>query len=284
LGGYTGYTGHAGYPGSSSPDDTSQVRQAPQGRDHDCGHERSDYRARVLVVDDEPAQVEIVRSYLEAEQYEVLSASDGPTALEIARNRNPDLVVLDVMLPGLDGVEVCRRLRQFSDAYVIMLTARSEEIDKIIGLSVGADDYLTKPFSPRELVARVKAMLRRPRSARPSSGPAGQALSEPDTPPPIIAGDLRIDIAGHEVLWRGAPINLTPREYDLLVTLASHPGRLFTRDQLLQQVWQGDYYDDHVVDSQVVNLRRKLGDAPSSPMYIETVRGAGYRFKAPPRK
>jgi two-component system, OmpR family, alkaline phosphatase synthesis response regulator PhoP len=279
-----GYAGHAGYVGSSSADDRSQGRQG-----HDHGHERGDYAARVLVVDDEPAQVEIVRSYLEAEQYEVLSASDGLAALEIARSRNPDLVVLDVMLPGLDGVEVCRQLRQFSDAYVIMLTARSEEIDKIIGLSVGADDYLTKPFSPRELVARVKAMLRRPRSSGPSSGlsgpsnSSGKSLRELDTPPPIVAGDLRIDLAGHEVLCQGEPMNLTPREYDLLVALASHPGRLFTRDQLLQQVWQGDYYDDHVVDSQVVNLRRKLGDDPSNPMYIETVRGAGYRFKAPPR-
>jgi two-component system, OmpR family, alkaline phosphatase synthesis response regulator PhoP len=233
--------------------------------------------ARVLVVDDEPAQVEIVRSYLEAEQYEVLTASDGPTALDIAQRENPDLVVLDVMLPGLDGIEVCRKLRQFSDAYVIMLTARSEEIDKIIGLSVGADDYLTKPFSPRELVARVKAMLRRPRLT-------GYVVSaEPQAPPPIAMGELLIDLEGHTVTMRGSPLNLTPREFDLLVTLASHPGRLFTRDQLLQQVWGGDYYDDHVVDSQVVNLRKKLGDDPSNPLYIETVRGAGYRFKAAPQ-
>ncbi len=237
------------------------------------------HRLRVLVVDDEPAQVEIVRSYLEVEQYEVLTAADGSAALDSARREHPDLVVLDVMLPGLDGVEVCRQLRQFSNAYVILLTARAEEIDKIIGLSVGADDYLTKPFSPRELVARVKAMLRRPRSPEPAAGPLSGA---PDPPPPIVAGELRLDLARHEVLLRGAPLSLTPREYDLLVALASHPDRLFTRDQLLQQVWGGDYYDDHVVDAQVVNLRKKLGDDPSTPQYIETVRGAGYRFKAAP--
>ncbi|MEO8287083.1 MAG: response regulator transcription factor [Chloroflexota bacterium] len=243
-------------------------------RAHAHGH----YAARVLVVDDEPAQVEIVRSYLEAEQYEVLVATDGPAALEITRAYRPDLIVLDVMLPVLDGIEVCRQLRQFSDAYVIMLTARSEEIDKIIGLSVGADDYLTKPFSPRELVARVKAMLRRPRSSGPHSA---QASEDSDTPPPIVAGALRIDTVSHEVQLHGTPLNLTPREYDLLVAISSRPGRLFTRDQLLEQVWGGDYYDDHVVDSQVVNLRRKLGDDPAKPLYIETVRGAGYRFKVP---
>ncbi len=237
-------------------------------------------RLRVLVVDDEPAQVAIVRSYLEAEQYEVLTAADGLAALDSVRRQHPDLVVLDVMLPGLDGVEVCRQLRQFSDAYVILLTARAEEIDKIIGLSVGADDYLTKPFSPRELVARVKAMLRRPRT---TGRAAGSASGEPEPPPPIVAGELQIDLAGHAVRLRGALLSLTPREYDLLVVLASRPGRLITRDQLLQQVWGGDYYDDHVVDSQVVNLRKKLGEDPANPEYIETVRGAGYRFKAAPR-
>ena len=236
---------------------------------------QADIHPRVLVVDDESAQVEIVRSYLEAEHYQVLVAAEGASALEVARRASPDLVVLDVMLPGMDGIEVCRRLRQFSDAYVIMLTARAEEIDKIIGLAVGADDYLTKPFSPRELVARVKAMLRRPRSA-------GSSSEEPDTLPPIVAGELRIDLASHAVLWRGAPLSLTPREYDLLVALASRPGRLFTRDQLLQQVWGGEFYDDHVVDSQVVNLRKKLEDDPANPRYIETVRGAGYRFKSGP--
>lgn len=239
-------------------------------------------RTRVLVVEDEPHQVEIVRSYLEAEGYEVVVAHDGPSGLDLAQREEPDLVVLDVMLPGLDGVEVCRRLRQFSDAYIVMLTARSEEIDKIIGLSVGADDYLTKPFSPRELVARVKAMLRRPRTA--SSGAASLSPEEAteSAPPPVEAGDLSIDVAGHDVRWRGVPLVLTPREYDLLLVLASHPGRVYTREQLLQQVWGGEYYDDHVVDSQVVNLRRKLQDDPASPRYIETVRGVGYRFRSTP--
>src|SRR5690349_7146912 len=149
------------------------------------------------------------------------------------------------MLPGLDGLEVCRRLRQFSDAYVLMLTARAEEVDKVLGLSVGADDYLTKPFSPRELVARVKAILRRPRST---------TLTETD--PPQQLGDLVIDRAGHEVLKRGVPLALTAREHALLATLADHPGRVFTRAQLLERVWGSDFYDDHVVEVHVGNLSR----------------------------
>ncbi len=228
--------------------------------------------ARVLVVDDEQKLVSLVRSYLQAEGYEVLEAFDGIRALEMARAHQPDLVVLDVMLPGLDGIEVCRRLRQFSDAYVLMLTARAEEIDKIIGLSVGADDYLTKPFSPRELVARVKAMLRRAQLGR-----ATPALSEA---PRLASGDLVIDTASHEVYERGQLVHLTPREFDLLATLAAHPGRVFTRSQLLQQVWGEEYYGDHVVDVNMTHLRKKLDDDPMEPRYIETLRGVGYRFKA----
>src|SRR5690242_19349017 len=152
----------------------------------------------LLVVDDERSLVDLLRSYLEAEGFTVLVAYDGPSALEQARAAQPDLVVLDVMLPGFDGIEVCRQLRRFSDAYVLMLTSRSEEIDKVIGLSVGADDYLTKPFSPRELVARVKAMLRRPHTL-------GAPPSEPDVPPPLRVGDLVIDLARHEVLRRAEP-------------------------------------------------------------------------------
>jgi DNA-binding response OmpR family regulator len=225
----------------------------------------------VLVVDDEPNLVDLVRSYLEREGYAVLSAADGPAALDLARTAQPDLVVLDLMLPGLDGVEVCRRLRRFSDAYVVMLTARAEEVDKLVGLAVGADDYLTKPFSPRELVARVKAMLRRPRG-----GGAGAAA--PEAPAARRYGDLVIDEARHEVTVRGAPVALTAREFALLGALAAHPGRVFTRDQLLERVWGTEYYDDHVVDVHVANLRRKLDDDPARPRYVETVRGVGYRF------
>ncbi len=219
----------------------------------------------VLLVDDERNLVELIQGYLEGEGFVVLAAYDGPTALELARTGKPDLVVLDLMLPGLDGLEVCRRLRRFSDAYVLMLTAKAEEIDKIVGLAVGADDYLTKPFSPRELVARAKAMLRRPRA----TGPA----AEPEAPPPRQFGDLVIDEARHEVTLRGEALPLTTREFALLLNLASHPGRVFTRAQLLERVWGNEYYDVHVG-----NLRKKLEDDPARPRYVETVRGVGYRF------
>ncbi|HEX2916353.1 MAG TPA: response regulator transcription factor [Chloroflexia bacterium] len=226
---------------------------------------------KVLVVDDEKKLVDLLNSYLEKEGYSVLSAFDGPSALEIARTASPELVVLDLMLPGLDGVEVCRRLRQFSDAYVIMLTARAEELDKIVGLSVGADDYLTKPFSPRELVARIKAMLRRPRTDV-------AVAPEPEVTPPLRIGELVLDQAQHEVTKSGEVVPLTTREFALLALLANHPGRVFTRSQLLEQVWGADYYDEHVVEVHIGNLRKKLGEDASHTAYIETVRGLGYRL------
>ena len=225
----------------------------------------------VLVVDDEQRLRALVQGYLEREGFSILTAADGLTALDLARQHTPDVVVLDLMLPGLDGLEVCRRLRTFSDAYVIMLTAKAEEIDRIVGLEVGADDYLTKPFSPRELIARVRAMLRRPRY--------GAAPALADIPHPQRFGDLTIDQERHEVTLMGQPIALTALEYALLTTLAAHPGRVFTRDQLLESVWGQDYFgDDHVVDVHIANLRKKLGDDPAAPCYVETVRGAGYRF------
>src|SRR5579859_2700709 len=184
----------------------------------------------VLVVDDEANLVDLLRGYLEREGFVVATASDGPTAVDTARAIQPDLVVLDLMLPGFDGLEVCRRLRQFTDAYVLMLTARAEEIDRIVGLEVGADDYLTKPFSPRELVARVKAMLRRPRGV-------GAGVAASDSPPVLRSGDLTIDEARHEVHRQGVAVSLTPREFTLLATLAGQPGRVFTRAQLLERVW-----------------------------------------------
>ena len=232
---------------------------------------------RILVVDDEAALVELVRSYLEREQYEVLTAGDGSTGLDLVRSSQPDLVVLDVMLPELDGIEVCRQLRQFSDAYVIMLTARTEEIDKILGLTVGADDYLTKPFSPRELVARIKALLRRPRQTGSAPHPHGEPLD--DTPPPQHWDNLTIDEAQHEVTLQGQPVELTAREFALLLALSQHPGRVFTRAQLLERVWGDAYYDDHVVDVHIGNLRKKLEADPAHPQYLETVRGVGYRFR-----
>lgn len=225
----------------------------------------------ILVVDDEQRLRDLVRGYLEREGFTVLTAADGPSALDLARQHAPAVVVLDLMLPGLDGLEVCRRLRTFSDAYVVMLTAKAEEIDRIIGLEVGADDYLTKPFSPRELVARVRAMLRRPRH--------GAAEAPPDAPPPQRFGPLRIDHARHEVTLDGTVVALTSLEFGLLTALAAHPGRVFTRAQLLERVWGVNYFgDDHVVDVHIAKLRKKLGDDPAAPQYIETVRGAGYRF------
>lgn len=226
-------------------------------------------RPRILVVDDELPLVRLVTGYLRLEGYEVLTASDGPAALESARTARPDVIVLDIMLPGIDGVEVCRRLRQFSDAYVLMLTAKAEEVDRIVGLSVGADDYVTKPFSPRELVARIKALLRRPR---------GVSGSEDDLVAPQTLGDLVIDRTQFEVTRRGEEIALTPREFQLLAVLAEYPGRVFTRQELLDRVWGDRAYDEHIVEVYVANLRRKLEDDLSRPRYLQTVRGIGYRM------
>ncbi|HEY3061953.1 MAG TPA: response regulator transcription factor [Chloroflexota bacterium] len=225
--------------------------------------------ATVLVVEDELNLLELVEGYLTAEGFVVGRATDGPSAVAGARELRPDLIVLDVMLPGFDGVEACRQIRQFSDAYVLMLTARGEELDKVVGLAVGADDYVTKPFSPRELVARVKALLRRPR---------GSTAEQPDVVPARHFGELSIDEARHEVTKRGAAVDLTAREFALLAALSAQPGRVFTRTQLLERVWGTEYYDDHVVDVHVANLRHKLEDDPAHPAYVQTVRGVGYRF------
>ena len=225
---------------------------------------------RVLVVDDEAPIVELVRGYLEAEGMDVITAADGPSALDLIRARSPDVVILDINLPGLDGLEVLRQARTFTDAYVIMLTARSEEIDRIVGISVGADDYLVKPFSPRELVVRVKALLRRPRVRR--AGDGADLLER---------GELHIDMPKRTVTLRGASVTVTMVEFNLLSTLAEDPGVVFSRQKLLDRVWGMDFVgDDHVVDVHLGNLRRKLGDDAASPTFIETVRGVGYRFRS----
>jgi DNA-binding response OmpR family regulator len=232
-------------------------------------------RPRALVVDDEPSLVQVVSSYLGRDGFDVDAAGDGETALAVARERRPDVVVLDLMLPGIDGIEVCRRIRTFSDAYIIMLTARNEEVDKLIGLSVGADDYLTKPFSPRELVARVRAMLRRPRAIPDTTtGRSGSDAVELRR-----IGALEIDPRSREVRVAGTPIELTRTEFDLLDTLSGEPNMVFSRRQLLERVWGGEWYgDDHVIDVHVGNLRRKLDDDAGNPRYIRTVRGVGYRM------
>jgi two-component system alkaline phosphatase synthesis response regulator PhoP len=230
--------------------------------------------ATILIVDDEQPIVDLVASYLSAEGFACHRAFDGPSALALARATRPDLVILDVMLPGLDGVEVCRRLHQETAVYVLMLTARTDEVDKLIGLSVGADDYLTKPFSPRELVARVKAILRRSRAP----------LDKVADRPTLQFGILSIDPERREVQRRGASIELTPREFDLLYAMASHPGRVFTREELLQRVWGPDFSGiDRVVDVHVGTLRRKLEEDAADQPLVQTVRGVGYKFVGGPR-
>jgi DNA-binding response OmpR family regulator len=219
-----------------------------------------------LVVDDAPDMVAMIVAILRKEGFEVSSASDGAAAVEMVRALEPDLVVLDLTMPKIDGVEVCTRLRAFSDAYVIMLTARTDEADLLTGLAVGADDYMTKPFSARELAARVRSVMRRPRN--------------PMTPPvERRVGALVIDVAAREVLVDEVEIELTRIEFDLLATLSGEPRVSFTRAMLLDRVWGPDWYgDDHLVDVHVANLRRKLHDDPRAPRYVRTIRGIGYRM------
>ena len=230
-----------------------------------------DGTVRVLVVDDERPLVDLVSRYLAREGYEVHGAFDGEEALRQAARLEPDVIVLDLMLPGIGGLEVARRVREDSDAYLVMLTAKTEEVDRIVGLRVGADDYVTKPFSPRELVARIQAMLRRPRRPPVPAAPGVRHF-----------GELVIDPEAREVALDGEPIELTRLEFDLLAVLSGQPRRVFSKQQLLELVWgSADYRDDHVVAVHVANLRRKLGDEPTRPRWIHTVRGVGFRMDPP---
>ncbi|GAB3260454.1 response regulator transcription factor [Nocardioides dilutus] len=225
---------------------------------------------RALVVEDEVALASLLGSYLEQAGFEVTVAHDGEEAVELAHRVDPDLLVLDLGLPRLDGVEVCRRFRTFSDAYVVMLTARTDEVDTLIGLSVGADDYMTKPFSPRELMARVQAMLRRPRSSARGDEEAGESRS---------FGPLRIDPVGRDVWLDSEPVALTRTEFDLLAALSHRPRMAFTRRQLIDTVWGPAWVgDEHLVDVHIGHLRRKLGDDAAQARFIRTVRGVGYRM------
>lgn len=225
---------------------------------------------RVLVVDDEVPLTRVAASYLEHEGFAVTVAHNGPDAVEKARETNPDLILLDIMLPGFDGIEVCRQVRQFTDAYIIMLTARDQEIDKVLGLSMGADDYLVKPFSPREMIARIRAMLRRPRT---SYGPAGGEL--------LTVGGLSMDLEARTVAVDGTPVELTRTEFDLLAAMAARPKAALTRRQLISAVWGADWYgDDHVVDVHIAHVRTKLGDDAAEPRFVRTVRGVGYGMGA----
>jgi two-component system alkaline phosphatase synthesis response regulator PhoP len=225
-------------------------------------------KAKILVIDDEPSIIRLVEAYLKPEGYEVLTASDGAAGLKAARAFKPDLLILDVMLPGIDGIELLSRLRRESEVYVILLTARTEETDKVVGLTVGADDYVTKPFSPRELTARVKAALRR------LHVPTG-AVAEAQV---LAFRHVRIDSAARKVIVDDIPIELTALEFDILRVLAENRGRVLTRGQLLEKIWGGEYYGEtRVVDVHLGHVRQKIGD-----QFIVTVRGVGYRFEDEP--
>jgi two-component system alkaline phosphatase synthesis response regulator PhoP len=224
--------------------------------------------AKILVVDDEAKIVKLVRAYLEQAGYSVVVAEDGQTALIQSRREKPDLVILDLGLPGIDGLDVARTLRREGDTPIIMLTARVDDTDRIIGLELGADDYVSKPFNPRELVARVRAVLRRTAGSAP--------------PVEILrGGDLVLDVSAHLVTLAGQPLDLTPTEFDLLQVFMQNPGRAFTRLNLLDRV-QGDAYEgyERTIDAHVKNLRAKLGDDPRHPTYVQTVYGVGYKFGA----
>lgn len=221
---------------------------------------------KILLVDDDQGITELIEKYLAAENYTVYTAADGPAGLKAFEAYHPDLVVLDIMLPGFDGLELLSRIRQRSEAYVIMLTAKTEETDRIVGLTVGADDYMPKPFSPRELVARIKAAFRR--LDAPKERPSAAIYN--------FSG-IRIDIGSRKVWVQDAPVDLTATEFDLLSTLAEYRGMVLSREQLLRNVWGYDYFDDlKMIDVHISNLRKKLGDGD----LIATVRGVGYRFEA----
>jgi DNA-binding response OmpR family regulator len=224
---------------------------------------------RILVVDDEPHIVELVRYNLAHEGFDVSVAYDGHEAIEKAKKAPPDLVILDLMLPYVDGLEICRQIRKESSVPILMLTAKHGEQERVVGLELGADDYVTKPFSPRELVARVRAILRR--TARETQRPAGS---------PVAAGELSLDPTTHEVRLHSRLVDLTTKEFDLLQLLLSHPNRVFTRDFLLEHIWGYDYFGStRTVDMHISRLREKIEDDPNAPTYITTVRGVGYKLK-----
>ena len=226
----------------------------------------------VLVVEDEPNLLMALKYTLEQEGYDTLTATDGESGLNMAQSRNPDLVILDVMLPSLDGFEVCRILRRQSNVPILMLTARGEEVDRVVGLELGADDYVTKPFSMRELLARVRNMLRR------SSAPAPEGPGEDDEI--IRSGNLTIDQASHSITLDGEELAMKPKEFSLIALLAANRGRAFTRDQIIERLWGYDYVGNssRTVDVHVRWLREKIEPEPSKPSRIVTIRGVGYRF------
>ncbi|MES9540746.1 response regulator [Actinomadura sp. NPDC000600] len=224
---------------------------------------------RVLVVDDDPTVAEVVARYLARDGHDVVCVADGRTALRKALDEPPDLVVLDLMLPGMDGLEVCRRLRETSTVPIVMLTALGAETDRLVGLETGADDYVTKPFSPRELALRVRSVLRRARGALVPTGPSG----------PLRDGGLVVDVSAHEAALGGERLALTSREFDLLAFLLRHPRQAFTREELLERVWDWTFGDSSTVTVHVRRLREKIEDDPTTPRRIVTVWGVGYRYE-----
>ncbi|HWI61171.1 MAG TPA: response regulator transcription factor [Symbiobacteriaceae bacterium] len=231
---------------------------------------------RILVVDDEDSIVQLVAYNLKRAGYEVITAGNGEDALRLFRTEAPDLVVLDVMLPGADGFEVCKELRRETDKPILMLTARSEEIDRVIGFEIGADDYVAKPFSPRELVGRVKAILRRSRKDPDPSEQEGG---------PLVFGALSINLITYEVAVAGKRVDLTPTEFQILKLLAQNPQRVFSRDELVDRIMGQDFFGDvRTIDVHIRHLRSKIEENPSEPKLIETVRGAGYKFAGVRRK
>jgi DNA-binding response OmpR family regulator len=223
----------------------------------------------ILIADDNPKIVEVLSAYLSAEGFDVVTAADGPSALDAVARRVPDLALLDVMMPGVDGIELTKRLQRDHGLPVILVTARTDEIDRLIGLEIGADDYISKPFSPREVVARVKAVLRRVDGSR-SSGMEGV----------LRVGGLEVDTEGRRVTVDGEVVELTRTEFDILAALAAHPGRVYTRMQLMETA-QGDAFEgyERTIDAHVKNLRRKIGDDPRSPRFVQTVFGVGYKLE-----
>lgn len=230
---------------------------------------------KILVIDDEPMIVESVSYNLKQEGYDVMTATDGETGLKLAETGNFDLILLDLMLPGMDGMEICRTIRKTSEIPIIMLTAKEGEIDRVLGLELGADDYVIKPFSMRELMARVKRVLKRTTIGTESDG--AKVIGRGGT---IVRGRLQIDLLGYEVTVNGAKVNLSSKEFELLRILASHPGQVLTREQLLDLVWGNDFYgDSRTVDVHIRWLREKIEDDPGNPEFILTVRGVGYKFR-----
>jgi DNA-binding response OmpR family regulator len=228
---------------------------------------------RALVIEDAPDVAFLVCETLRQAGFDTSVAENGAQALKLAEHLQPDLVTLDLMLPDLDGIEVCRRLRSVTNAYIIMLTGRTEEADRLVGLEMGADDYMAKPFSPRELRARVGAMFRRPRLADP--------YVDEEVSPALRSGDLIVDLEARVVTMAGEPVDLTRTEFDLLVLFVTRPRRVWVRETLRRQVWDTEWLDDHVIDVHIANLRRKLGDDARQARWIRTVRGVGYRFGGP---